>query len=112
MTLINSYDFDIQTDHLISTRRPDLIRINKIKRICKIVDYAVPADHRIKLKEWEKKDKYLDLASELKKPWNMKATVMPIMIGAFETVIKGLIKGLEDLKIRGRVETIQTTTLL
>ena len=34
------------------------------KRICKIVDFAVPADHRIKLKECEKKDKYLDLARE------------------------------------------------
>ena len=36
------------------------------KRTCKIVDFAVPADHRIKLKESEKKDKYLDLARELK----------------------------------------------
>ncbi len=34
----------------------------KRKRNCKIVDFAVPADHRIKLKECEKKDKYLDLA--------------------------------------------------
>ena len=42
------------------------------KRICKIVDFAVPADHRIKLKECEKKDKYLDHARELKKLWNMK----------------------------------------
>ena len=34
-------------------------------------DNAVPADHRIKLKENEKKDKYLDLARELKNcgPW-------------------------------------------
>ena len=39
----------------------------KKKRICKIVDFAVPADHRIKLKECEKKDKYLVLAWELKK---------------------------------------------
>ena len=38
--------------------------IMKIKRICKIVDFAVPADHRINLKESEKKDKYLDLARE------------------------------------------------
>ena len=44
---------------------------NKKKRICKIVDFAVPADHRINLKESEKKDKYLDLARELKKLWNM-----------------------------------------
>ena len=40
---------------------------NNNKRTCKIVDFAVQADHRIKLKEWEKKDKYLDLARELKK---------------------------------------------
>ena len=33
--------------------------------ICKIVNFAVPADHRIKLKEWEKKDKYMELAREL-----------------------------------------------
>ena len=37
------------------------------KKICKIVDFAVPADNRIKLKESEKRDKYLDLARELKK---------------------------------------------
>ena len=36
------------------------------KRICEIVDFAVPADHRIDLKESEKKDKYLDLTRELK----------------------------------------------
>ena len=62
------WDFDIHTDHLISTKRPELIKIYKKKRICKIVDFAVPASHRIKLKECEKKDKYLDLAQELKKP--------------------------------------------
>ena len=39
----------------------------KKKTICKIVDFAVPADHRIKLKECEKKDKYLTLARELGK---------------------------------------------
>ena len=31
------------------------------------MDFAVPADHRVKLKESKKKDKYLDLARELKK---------------------------------------------
>ena len=58
-------DFDIQTDHLISARRPDFIIINKKKkRTYRVVDFAVPADHRLKLKENEKKDKYLDFARE------------------------------------------------
>ena len=75
-------------------------------------NFAVPADHRIKLKECEKKDKYHDLARELKKLWNMQVTIIPIVIGAFGTVTKGLLKGLKDLEVGGRVETIQTTALL
>ena len=62
---------------------------NDKKWICKIVNFAVTADHRIKLKECEKKDKYLDLARELKKLSNMKVTIVPIVIGAFGTVTKG-----------------------
>ena len=49
-------DFDIHSGHLISARRPDLIIINNNKKTCKIVDFAVPAEQRIKLKECEKKD--------------------------------------------------------
>ena len=59
----------------------------------------MPADHRIKLKESEKKDEYLDVARELKKLWNMKMTIIPIVIGAFGTVTKGLLKVVpEDLE--------------
>ena len=110
------WDFDIHTDQLISARRPDLTIFNKNKKkkkkICKIVDFAVSADHRIKLKECEKKYKYLDLAGELKKLWNMLVKIIPIVIGEFGTVTKGLLKGLEDLEVGEWVETIQTTTLL
>ena len=42
-----------------------------------------------------------------KKKKTMIPTVIPIVIGAISTVIKGLEKRLEDLEIRGRVETIQ-----
>ena len=76
------------------------------------MDFAVLADNWEKLKESEKKDKYLDLAWELKKLWNMKVTIIPIVIGALGTVTKGLIKGVEELEIRELSETVQTTALL
>ena len=60
------------------------------------MDFAVPADYRVKLKENEIKDMFLDIARELKKLWNMTVTIMPVVIGVFGTVIKGLLKGLED----------------
>ena len=58
------------------------------------------------------RDKYIDLARELKKLWKMKVTIIPIVIGDFGTVTKGLLKGLEDLEVGGLVETIQTTAFL
>ena len=90
------WDFDIHTDQLISA-------INQQKKE-NLQSFAVPADHRIKLKECEKKDKYLDLARELKKLWNLNVTIIPIVTGAFGTITKGLLKGLEDLEVGGRME--------
>ena len=55
---------------------------------------------------------YLDLARELKKLWNVKVTIIPIVTGAFGTETKGLLKSLEDLEVGGRLEIIQTTALL
>ena len=42
----------------------------------------------------------------------MDVTVIPIVIGALGTIPIGLVKGLDDLEIRGEVETIQSTALL
>ena len=48
--------------NLISTRQPLVVIVNKKQRTCRNVDFAVPADHNEKLKEGDKRDKYLDLA--------------------------------------------------
>ena len=42
----------------------------------------------------------------------MKVTFISIVISALGTGAEGLLKGLKDLEIRGREETIQTTALL
>ena len=50
------WDFEIQTDHLILTRQPDLLIIPPPpQKNCRIEDFAVLADHRVKLKESIKK---------------------------------------------------------
>ena len=106
------WDFEIQTDHLISARRPNLVLVNKKKATWRIVDFTVPVDHRVKVKKGEKRYKYLDLAWELKNLWNMKMTAIPVVIGALGTVTKRCVKWLEDLEISTRMVTIQTTALL
>ena len=42
----------------------------------------------------------------------MKETLIPIVVGILGTIPKGLVKGLEDLEITGRVEIILTIALL
>ena len=62
------WDFSIQTDQLIPAQKTRPYNYQQQeKRICKIVDFALQADHRINMKEYEKKDKYLAIARELKK---------------------------------------------
>ena len=81
------------------------------KRTDRIVDFALPENHSGKIKENGKRDKYLDLARELKKIWTMKVTKIPIVISELRTIPKVLLRRLLELEIEWRVETIQTTEL-
>ena len=77
----------------------------------RIVDFAVQANKWVKLEEVEKSDKYLDIAKELKK------TTTKEHKGDADTKYKWFTRYsyqrisalIEDLELRGPVETIQTT---
>ena len=60
------WDSETQTDLLTPTRGTDLVLINK-QKTCSLVDFTISADHQEKIKEYEKKDKYLGFAKEIKK---------------------------------------------
>ena len=60
------------------------------------MDFAIPADHRVRIKESEKIDEYLDLAREMKKLSKMKMTELPIVAGALRSILKNLEKRLRD----------------
>ena len=73
-------DFELRMDHLFPARKRDQVIINKKekekekeKRTCRIVDFAIPGDQRMKIKENEKKDNYLDLAREIQKVIKQKS---------------------------------------
>ena len=102
-------DFEIQTDHQIPTTRQDLVIINKKVNLlnswlCRLGGWQ---SKNVKIKET------LGLCQKTKKKvWNLKVTVIPIIIGALGTVPKNLINELEQLEIVWRAEIIQTTALL
>ena len=63
---------------------------------------------KLKIKENQKRDKYLVISRKLKKLRNMRGTVIPIVIGT-QHVFKGLEKGWKEFEIGWRIENIQTT---
>ena len=52
-----SRDFSIQTDHVIEARRLYLVAVDKKRRTCKIIDFAITGDSRIEEKKKERSKK-------------------------------------------------------
>ena len=60
----------------------------------------------VKIKEPEKRDKYFDLAKELKKLWSMRVTVIPVIARALGTVLKGVGKDWSQRKNRDHPDQV------
>ena len=80
------WDFSIQTDHDIEARRLDLVVVNKKRRTCKIIDFAVPGESKIEEKEKGKIEKYQDLRKTLQKIWNVKVKFIPLIVGSLRAI--------------------------
>ena len=87
-------------------RRPNLVLSNKKKRTHHQLNFVVLADHSMKIRESEKNEQILRPCKRVKKivqhegnwySWNS---------------LQSLVKGLEELEIRGKNETIQTSAFL
>ena len=66
------WDFNIQTDHVIEHRWPDVVVLDKHEKM--------PGDSRVEAKENEKVQKYQDLAREPGKLWQVKVKVVPVVV--------------------------------
>ena len=91
--------FAIQTDKEIEHRRVGIVFIDEEKRECKIIDIAVPGGHNIKVKELGKITKYQDLRLQVQQLWDVKAKVIPIVVGTLGTVCEELENHLKTIGI-------------
>ena len=105
------WDFNIQTDHVIEARRPDLVVVDKKERSCKIIDFAVPGDSRIE-KEKDKIEKYQDLGRELQKIWNVKVKIIPLVVGSLGAITKQSGNRFKQIGITARTAQVQKKVLL
>jgi hypothetical protein len=78
----------VQTDRTIPNNKPDIVIRDNEKGTCMLIDVAFPGDRNLIQKEAEKILKYKDLTMEIQRMWNVKTTVIPVIMGVTGTISK------------------------
>jgi hypothetical protein len=76
------------------------------------IDVAMPGDRNVIKKEAEKVLKYKDLTIEIQRMWNVKTTVIPVIIGATGTISKLFRQIVSTIPGNHNVRELQKTATL
>ena len=60
--------------------------VDKEQKRAVVIDVAIPVDANIRKKEHEKIEKYQGLKEQLERMWKVKASVVPVVVGALGAV--------------------------
>ena len=74
---------------------------------CMPIDVAIPEDRNVIKREAEKILKYKDLTIEIQGVWNVKATLVPVIIEATGTVSKSLRQYLTNIPGKQEIKGLQ-----
>ena len=106
------WDMPIHTDKEITENRPDIVIKDRKENKCIFIDMSVPSERNVASKETEKLSKYKDLEIEVTKMWQIKTTVIPVIIGALGLVRKRMNDLLSKIPGKISIEEIQKIVLL
>jgi len=87
----------VQTDRTIHNNKPDIIIRDNEKGTCMLIDAAISEDRNVIKKEAEKILKYKDLTIEIRRMWNVKTKVIPVIIGVTGTISKSFRKYVSNI---------------
>jgi len=102
----------VYTERAVTANRLDIIIKNKKEKTCTLIDVAIPTDRNVVQKEAEKKLKYESLSIEIKRMWNLKCMIIPVIIGANEIVTRSLKKNLEAVPGKYSIDSLQKKAIL
>ena len=102
----------VHTDREVTANRPDIIIKNRKEKTCTLIHVSIPADRNVVQKEADKKLKYKSLGIEIERMWNLKCTIIPVIIGTTGIVTRSLKKSLEAIPGTHSIGFLQKTAIL
>ena len=108
------WDRPILTDKTVDFNRPDLLLIDKKEKKAILIDVSIPLTHNIRKMEVEKKNKYENLAIEIKRLWKLHSIqIFPVVISAEGVISDELVNTFKTLDFsRNMLITSQKVVLL
>jgi len=101
----------VQTDRTISNNKPDIIVRDNEKVTCMLIDVAISGDRNVIKKKAEKTLIYKDLTIVIKRMWNVKTKVIPVIIGETGTISKSFRKYVSNIPGKHEVKELQKTAI-
>ena len=102
----------VRTDRTITNNKPDIIIRDNKKGTCILIVVVIPGDRNVIKKEAEKILEYKDFIIEIQRMWNVKAKVIPVIIGATGTISKSLRRYLRNVTGKHEIKGPQKTAIL
>lgn len=108
------WDRPVLTDRTIAYNRPDILLIDFNTSSGILIDIAVPLTHNIKRTEAEKKNKYEELAWQIKEIWKLdRVSIYPLVISVEGVVSNNFNKNIEKLGLPNTIlKHAQKATIL
>ena len=106
------WDRPIETTVKLDHNRPDIVVINRQDNEWLIVEFSVPWDKNVVLKEEEKIRRYIPLCKEIRKVHRVSTKIVPIILGSLGTVTSQLKSHLESLNMEKILGGLQTSVLI
>ena len=106
------WDRGVETTQKLEHNRPDVTVLDHTSGLWTFVDFAVPWDKNVVVKEEEKLSKYSPLAKEVRKMYRVKTRVVPLIVGCLGVVSGRLAGWLKELGVPDVLGGMQTSAVI
>ena len=106
------WDRSVETTQKMEHNRLDVTVLNQAVQEWTFVDFSVPWDKNVVLKENEKVAKYSPLAKEIRKMHRVSTKVVPLVVGCLGVVTSRFVGYLKDLGIPDVLGGMQTSAVI
>ena len=108
------YDRTIYTDHTRLHNRPDITVLDKKQQKAIFIDVAIPATRNINRTHVEKCSRYVELAVETKRNWNLtEVKILPVVISAEGVVDKNTLESINTLGLnKNIIDAMQKSVII